>query len=201
QQPDAGGEEEGSSIGAADGVEKQLSVDDQQQQEEQPAVITADASDESGGKIADVDGGRKRPGLIAKLTTPIQKKNPADLVDHHGKEQSTSMEKGIGLMEGGQEDSNAHQGNNDDKGAAVLTGPEVEISASSVPGESNAQHQGATTDTYADDDAKKATTTTPSSSDAGLVHQRTPRSEVSPAGTAAAAATSVSPSSPSTARK
>ncbi|KAF4748815.1 AarF domain containing kinase 2, partial [Perkinsus olseni] len=77
-------------------------------------------------------------------------------------------------------------------------------SASSVPRESNAQHQGATTDTYADDDAKKATTTTPSSSDAGLVHQRTPRREVAPAGTAAAAAaaaTSVSPSSPSTARK
>ncbi|KAF4654081.1 AarF domain containing kinase 2, partial [Perkinsus olseni] len=201
QQPDAGGEEEGSSIGAADGDEKQLSVDDQQQQQ-QPAVITADASDESGGKTADGDGGRKRPGLIAKLTTPIQKKNP-DLVDHHGKEHSTSMEKGIGLMEGGQEDSSAHQGNNDDKGAAVHTGFDVKISASSVPGESNvAQHQGATTDTYADDHAKKATTTTPSSSDAGLVHQKTPRSEVAPAGTAvAAAATSVSPSSPSTARK
>ncbi|KAF4724690.1 hypothetical protein FOZ62_018305, partial [Perkinsus olseni] len=113
------------------------------------------------------------------------------------------MEKTIGLVEGGEKNSNAHQGNNDDKGAAVLTGPEVEISASSVPRESNAQHQGATTDTYADDDAKKATTTTPSSSDAGLVHQRTPRREVAPAGTAAAAAaaTSVSPSSPSTARK
>ncbi|KAF4735306.1 AarF domain containing kinase 2, partial [Perkinsus olseni] len=205
QQPDAGGEEEGSSIGAADGDERQLSVDDQQQQ---PAVIAADASDESGGKTADGDGGRKRPGLIAKLTTPIQKKNPADLVDHHGKEQSTSMEKGIGSMEGGEKDSNAHQGNNDDKGAAVLTGPEVKISASSVPGEPNVvgittTAAGATTDTNADDDAKKATTTTtPSSSDAAEdVHQKTPSREVAGTTTAAAAAASVSPSSPSTARK